>query len=119
MEIWFTMENYGALEKKTMVLWTKLWYYTENYGTSNYEENKHGRLSKTKKLRFLMEKNGEIYQNNWSFEQVYGFRTLNYYGKTMVLWKKTMVPYQKTMELWFTMGKTMVLRKILWYLSKL
>ena len=21
---------------KTMVLWTKLWYYTENYGTSNY-----------------------------------------------------------------------------------
>ena len=26
-----------------MVLWTKLWYYTENYGTSIYEEKKHGR----------------------------------------------------------------------------
>ena len=23
-----------------MVLWTKLWYYTENYGTSIYEEKK-------------------------------------------------------------------------------
>ena len=33
-----------------MVLWTKLWYYTENYGTSIYEDKKHGRLPKTKKL---------------------------------------------------------------------
>ena len=24
--------------EKTMVLWTKLWYYTEKYGTSIYEE---------------------------------------------------------------------------------
>ena len=31
------MENYGTMEK-TMVLWTKLWYYTENFGTSIYEE---------------------------------------------------------------------------------
>ena len=23
---------------KIMVLWTKLWYYTKNYGTSIYEE---------------------------------------------------------------------------------
>ena len=42
---------------KTMVLWKKLWfygkklwYYTENYGTSIYEEKKHGRLPNTKKL---------------------------------------------------------------------
>ena len=31
------MENYGTIEK-TIVLWTKLWYYTENYRTSIYEE---------------------------------------------------------------------------------
>ena len=42
-------KNYGTMEK-TMVLWTKLWYYTENYGTSIYEEKKHVRLPKTKKL---------------------------------------------------------------------
>ena len=28
-------KNYGTMEK-TMVLWTKLWYYTENYGTLIY-----------------------------------------------------------------------------------
>ena len=37
MELWFTIENYGTM-RKTMVLWTKLWYYTENYRTSIYEE---------------------------------------------------------------------------------
>lgn len=26
--------------EKTMTLWTKLWYYTENCGTSIYEGNK-------------------------------------------------------------------------------
>ena len=49
MELCFTMKNYGTIEK-TMVLWTKLWYYTENYGTSIHEEIKQGRLPKTKKL---------------------------------------------------------------------
>ena len=34
-----------------------------------------------------MEKTIDIYQNN-NFEQTYSFRTLIYYGKTMVLWKK-------------------------------
>ena len=34
------MKNYGAMEK-TVVLWTKLWYYTENYGTMIYEEKKN------------------------------------------------------------------------------
>ena len=88
MELWFTMENYGTMEKKTMVLWTKLWYYTENYRTSIYEEKEHGRLPNTKKLWFIMEQTMEIYQNNWSFEQTYSLWTLIYYGKTMVLWKK-------------------------------
>ena len=124
MELWFTMENYGTMEK-TMVLWTKLWYYTENYRTSIYEEKKHGRLQNTKKLWFIMEQTMEIYQNNWSFEQTYSLRTLIYYGKTMVLWKilwyygKNYGTIPKTMELWFTMEKTMVLWKKLWYYSKL
>ena len=31
MELWFTiMENYGTMDK-TMVLWTKLLYYGQNY----------------------------------------------------------------------------------------
>ena len=29
-----------------------------------------------------------IYQKFESFEQIYSFRTLIFYGKTMVLWKK-------------------------------
>ena len=33
--------------EKTMVLWIKFWYYTENYGTSIYEGKKRGRLPKT------------------------------------------------------------------------
>ena len=45
MELWFTMNNYSTMEK-TMVLWTKLWYYTEHYGTSIYEEKNDG-LPKT------------------------------------------------------------------------
>ena len=33
------MENYGTM-KKTIILWIKLWYYTENYGTLiNYGKN--------------------------------------------------------------------------------
>ena len=45
------MKNYGTMEKNhgtmdiNMVLWIKLWYFTENYGTSIYEEKKHGRLT--------------------------------------------------------------------------
>ena len=83
----------------------------------------HGRIPNTKKLWFIMEKTMEIYQNNWSFELTYSFRTLIYYEKTMVLWKKN----YGTMEnkLWYytenygtliyygknygTMEKTMVL----------
>ena len=62
-----------------------------------------------------MEKTMEIYQNNWSFEQIYSFRTLIYYGNTMVLWKKlwfytenygTLIYYGKN---YGTMEKTMVL----------
>ena len=71
------MEDYGTMEK-TMVKWTKLWYYTENYGTSIYEEKKC-RLPKTKKLCFIMEKTMEIYENNTSFEQIFSFKNLNYY----------------------------------------
>ena len=44
--LWKTM----VLWKKNMVLWTKLWYYTENYRTSIYEVKKHNRLPNTQKL---------------------------------------------------------------------
>ena len=37
----------------------------------------------------------EIFQNNRSFEEIYGFSTLFYYGKTMVLWKKKLWYYGK------------------------
>ena len=98
-----------------MVLWTKLWYYTENYRTSIYEVIKHCRLTNTKKLWFIIEQTMEIYQYYWSFEQTYSLRTLIYYGKTMVLWKKlwyyienygTLIYYGKN---YATMEKTMVL----------
>ena len=62
-----------------------------------------------------MEKTKEKYQNNSSFEQIYRFRTLIYYGKNMVLWKKlwyntenygTLIYYGKN---YGTMEKTMLL----------
>ena len=101
-----------------MVLWTKLWYYTENYRTSISEEKKIVDYQNLR-LWFIMEKTMEKYQNNWSFEQIFSFRTLIYYGKTMVLWKKlwyygknygknygTLIYYGKN---YGTMEKTMVL----------
>ena len=39
------MKNYGTIEK-TMVLWTKLWYYTENYGTLIYYGKNYGTMEK-------------------------------------------------------------------------
>ena len=104
------MEKYGTMEK-TMVLWTKLWYYTENYGTSIYEEKKHGRLPNTKKLWFIMEQTMEIYQNNWSFEQIYSLRTVIYYVKNYGTMEKTMELYRK---LW----NFDLLWKKLWYYGK-
>ena len=40
--------NYGIMKK--------IWYYPENYGTSIYEGENHGRLQKTMELCFIMEK---------------------------------------------------------------
>ena len=39
------MKNYGTMEK-TMVLWKKLWYYTENYGTLIYFGKNYGTMGK-------------------------------------------------------------------------
>ena len=64
MELWLTMKNYGTMEK-TMVLWTTLWYYEQNYGTYctilrtmelRFTKKKHCKLLKTKRLWFIMEK---------------------------------------------------------------
>ena len=40
------LEKDGTMEK-TIVLWKKLWYFTENIG---FTKGKYGRLLKTKKL---------------------------------------------------------------------
>ena len=45
MELRLIMENYGIMEK-TMVLWIKLWYYGQNFGTK----------PRTMELRFTKEK---------------------------------------------------------------
>ena len=59
-----------------------------------------------------MKKTMETYQNNWSFEQTYRFRTLIYYGNTiMVLWKKLWY-YTKNYETLIYYGKK------LWYYGK-
>ena len=48
----YSLWSYGILIYfgKTMVLWKKLWCYTENYETSIYERKKQGRLPKTMNL---------------------------------------------------------------------
>ena len=50
-----------------MVLRIKLCYCSEKYETSIYDGKKHGRLPKTKKLWFTMEKTMEIYQKYFKF----------------------------------------------------
>ena len=70
-----------------MVLWTKLWFFTENYGTSIYDGKNMVDYQNLRNFDY----NGKtmvIYQNDWVFKQIYGFKTLIYYEKTMVLWKK-------------------------------
>ena len=73
---------------KTIVLCKKLWFYGQKYDslprTSIHEGRKHGRLAKTKKrlmvkLLWNYTKIPEVY------EQVYSFRTLISYWKTMLL----------------------------------
>ena len=106
MELWFTIKNYCTMEK-TMVLWTKLLYYTENYGTSIYEEKKHCRLPKTKRLLFITKKNhgkiSKVLNRFIALEIWLTMEKLWYYGKNY-----STIP--KTMELWFTMEKK------LWYM---
>ena len=43
-------KNYGTM-KKSMVLWKKLWYYTENYGTLIYYGKNYGTMEKTMVLQ--------------------------------------------------------------------
>ena len=53
--VWKTI----VLWKKTMIPWTKLWYYTENYGNSIYEGK-----NMVDYQRIMMEKTMERFQNN-------------------------------------------------------
>ena len=109
-----TLIYYG----KTMVQLKKIRYYgqryyTEIYWTSIYKE-KHVRLTKTKKLLFIMGKNyGNIPKQLKFFQQMCSYRNLIYFGsleKTMVLWNKYGTT-PKTVEFWLTIEK-------LWYCPK-
>ena len=52
--------NYGTIDK-TMVLWTKLWYYIENYGSSiNEGKKKHWQITKNSETLIY---NGKNYGN--------------------------------------------------------
>ena len=120
MEHWFTMGNYGTMDK-TMILWQK---YGTIPGTIELRFTKGKNMvdyQKTKKLWFIMEKTMVIYQNNWSFLtdlwlQNFDLLCKNYgtmekklwhYGKNYgtipkwdfdLLWKKLWY-YEKTMVL--------------------
>ena len=50
------MKKNGTMDK-TMVLWTKLWCYTENDGTSIYEGKKDDRLPKMRNCGLKWKKN--------------------------------------------------------------
>ena len=77
------------LKKKTMVLWKKQWYYTENYGTLLYYE---------KKLSwYLTENYGTLIyywkKKLWYYTEIYG---------TLVYHEQNHGAILKTIELWFT-----------------
>ena len=110
-----------------MALWIKkLWYNNKTLKFRFTNEKKHGRLPKTKKLWFTMEKTMVIYPPKIEvFERIYSLRTLIYYwklwyygqnyGTVEINYGIVEINYgtiPKTMELWFTMKK-------LWYYSKL
>ena len=40
-------KNCDTMGKKAMVLYRKLWYYTENYGTLIYHEKNYGTMENT------------------------------------------------------------------------
>ena len=73
------MENYGTMDK-TMVLWTKLWYYTDNQGTLIDEGKKTWYITKNQETLIY---NGKHYENNKiieDFNQIYSFKTLIFYA---------------------------------------
>ena len=84
-----------VLWKKTMVLWRKLWYYGQNFGTIpkamelRFTKGKTWYITKTcETLIYDGTNNGNVPKTIEVFEQINTLRTLIYYGKTMVLWKK-------------------------------
>ena len=44
-KLWYRGKNYGTMEK-TMILYWKLLYYTENYGTLIYYRKNYGAMEK-------------------------------------------------------------------------
>ena len=101
------MENYGSMEKnygtmdKTMVIYWELWNFDSL-------RKKHGRLPKSKKLWFIMEKLQkytkliEVLNRFIALELLFTMEKLWYYGKNY----GTLIYYGKN---YGTMEKTMVL----------
>ena len=65
-----------------MVLWTKLWYYGQNYGTIprtmelRFTKEKNMLDYQQQEILFLMEKSNVICKIIEIFKQIYSFRTL-------------------------------------------
>ena len=76
----------------------KTMYYSNNYGSSVYEEKKHGRLPKTMNFRWIMEIINVIYPKKWSL-----WSNLKLYNFDL---------------LWKTMNKLWFYEIKLWYYSK-
>ena len=120
----------------TMVLWKELWYYTDNYGiipkTVALQFTKQKTWLITKNYETLIYNEKQLFQNTKTievFEQIYSFRTLTYYGKTMVLkiivlWEKLLYYRNSydTIPIYGTLiyyGKNYgIMEKKLWYCSK-
>ena len=63
------MENYGNIEKKTILLWTKLWYYTDNYEISIYKEQKKNKWKITKKKHYE-NLSYNVKKNLWEYTKI-------------------------------------------------
>ena len=65
-KLWYYGKNYGAMDK-TMVLWIKLCYCSENYETSIYEGKNMVDYQKLRNFDLKRKKTMEIYQKYFKF----------------------------------------------------
>ena len=72
---------------KTMVLWKKLWYYIDNYGSSIYEGKKLVDYRRLRNFTKIIE----------VFEQIFSLRTLIYYEQNNGTMEKNYGTMEKSM----------------------